>query len=304
MNLDYWLEQVKATTAIAAHLAIPVTTITVSPSPVTLTVGANQTFNANGYDLYGNPLPVTPIWTTNGGTIDATGFFTAQISPATGRLVTATLGSISGTALVNIVADCIPVSGADFAWNPSAPTALQTVTMTGTVTGGDSPITYTWNFGDDTPGMAGVGLTNVSHVYSTSGNFTVTLAVINSCGSSSRALAVKVDAPPGEPDHITLVAVPGRLPVSNTSTLTATVYDAVNALLAGQVVTFTTSGSLGSGALVPLTATTNIQGQALAVISSTLTGVKHVTSTVYNAPVAATSVTFYLEIYLPIILKE
>jgi len=24
MNLDYWLEQVKATTAIAAHLAIPV----------------------------------------------------------------------------------------------------------------------------------------------------------------------------------------------------------------------------------------------------------------------------------------
>ena len=24
MNLDYWLEQIKATTAIAAHLAIPV----------------------------------------------------------------------------------------------------------------------------------------------------------------------------------------------------------------------------------------------------------------------------------------
>mgnify|MGYP000868246380 FL=1 len=24
MNLDYWLEQVKATTAIAAHLAVPV----------------------------------------------------------------------------------------------------------------------------------------------------------------------------------------------------------------------------------------------------------------------------------------
>ncbi len=24
MNLDYWLEQVKATTAIAAHLAVPI----------------------------------------------------------------------------------------------------------------------------------------------------------------------------------------------------------------------------------------------------------------------------------------
>jgi hypothetical protein len=25
MNIDYWLEQMKATTAIAAHLAVPVT---------------------------------------------------------------------------------------------------------------------------------------------------------------------------------------------------------------------------------------------------------------------------------------
>ena len=25
MNLDYWVEQIKATTAIAAHLAVPVT---------------------------------------------------------------------------------------------------------------------------------------------------------------------------------------------------------------------------------------------------------------------------------------
>jgi hypothetical protein len=25
MNLDYWLEQMKATTAIAAHLAVPIT---------------------------------------------------------------------------------------------------------------------------------------------------------------------------------------------------------------------------------------------------------------------------------------
>jgi hypothetical protein len=111
-------------------------------------------------------------------------------------------------------------------------------------------------------------------------------------------------AVPVTPDHIALVAVPGCLPINNTSTLTATVYDAASALLAGQVVTFTSSGSLGRGALIPLTATTNVQGQAMAVISSTLTGVKHITITAYNAVVASTTVTFYMDIYLPIILKD
>ena len=304
MNLDYGEEQIKATIATAAHLAVPVTTITVSPSPVTLTVGANQTFTANGYDLYGSLFPITPTWTTNGGTIDATGFFAAQTAPATGRLVTATLGSVSGTALVNIV-PCISPTITTLT-SDSPVRQGQTMHLIATVTG-DAPITFTWNFGDNTPWVAGVGLTNISHVYSAIGSLTVTLAVTNSCGSSSRALAVRVNAPPGEPDHITLVAVPARQPVSNTSTLTATVYDASNALLAGQVVTFTTGGPLGSGALIPLTATTNVQGQASAVISSTLTGVKRITVTAYNAAVASTSVTFYSDpyrVYLPLVMRD
>jgi len=183
----------------------------------------------------------------------------------------------------------------------------QTMHLTATVTG-DTPITYTWNFGDGTLLVTGIGLTNTNHVYFAIGNLTVTLAVANSCGASSRALAVRVNAPPGEPDHITLVAAPASLAVSNTSALTATVYDVSNTPMAGQVITFTPSDPLGSGgALIPLTATTNVQGQATAVISSTLTGVKRITVTAYNAVAASTNVNFYSGqylVYLPLVMRN
>jgi hypothetical protein len=120
---------------------------------------------------------------------------------------------------------------------------------------------------------------------------------------ATTAIATQL-AVPVEPDHIALVAAPERLPVNNTSTLTVTIYDTANAPMAGQVVTFISSGSLGSGALIPLSATTNVHGQALGAISSTLVGVKYITSTTYNAVIASTSVTYYMGIYLPIILKD
>jgi len=97
----------------------------------------------------------------------------------------------------------------------------------------------------------------------------------------------------GVPHHITLVSVPTLLPVSSGSTLTATVYDGLNMLVADQVITFTTSDPLGGGTSLPLTATTDVQGQATAVISSTLAGVKQITATAYNMVAASTEVTFY-----------
>ena len=82
------------------------TTITVLPNPTTVTVGLTQVFSASGIDLYGNPVSVSPMWATTGGQIDpgpaATTEFTAQTTPADGRLVTATLGAVSAAALVTI----------------------------------------------------------------------------------------------------------------------------------------------------------------------------------------------------------
>ena len=65
---------------------------------------------------------------------------------------------------------------ASFTYTPSSPQTGQSVTFTGTASGGTSPYTFTWSFGD---GSTDVGATP-SHPYSSSGIFDVTVAVTDS----------------------------------------------------------------------------------------------------------------------------
>jgi hypothetical protein len=77
------------------------TTIIVSPSPVSVTSGSSQQFTAVGKDQYGNVMAITPTWTATGGTISTSGLFTA--GAATGNnTVIATSGLISNSAQVTI----------------------------------------------------------------------------------------------------------------------------------------------------------------------------------------------------------
>src|SRR6185436_10610762 len=50
----------------------PVTTIVVSPNPVTLSQGATQQYTAVGTDAGGNVVAITPVWAVvaGGGSID------------------------------------------------------------------------------------------------------------------------------------------------------------------------------------------------------------------------------------------
>ena len=81
-----------------------VTTITVSPSPVTLKVDDTQQFMATVTDQNGNPMSgVVIAWTSSNpavGTIDANGLFTAVADGDT--LVNATADSVTGTASVTV----------------------------------------------------------------------------------------------------------------------------------------------------------------------------------------------------------
>jgi hypothetical protein len=83
------------------------TSIAVAPSPATVTVGGTQPFTATGYDQFSNPVPIAPIWTTDGGALvpgpGTTTIFTAPTTPASGLLVTATQGAVSGVAVVDVV---------------------------------------------------------------------------------------------------------------------------------------------------------------------------------------------------------
>ncbi len=81
-----------------------VATITVTPNPATLAIGATQQFTATGSDANGNAVAVTPSWSvvSGGGTIDiATGLFTAGNTSGTfTNTVRASVGGVVGSATV------------------------------------------------------------------------------------------------------------------------------------------------------------------------------------------------------------
>ncbi|MEX0891333.1 MAG: hypothetical protein WEB88_04115, partial [Gemmatimonadota bacterium] len=88
-------------------VAGPLATITVSPNP-TLPIQTAQQFTAVGHDAFGNVVAITPTWSggTQAGTIVAgTGMFTSGTTLGVfAAAVTATSGSISGTATVTVEA--------------------------------------------------------------------------------------------------------------------------------------------------------------------------------------------------------
>src|SRR6266516_12638 len=88
-----------------------------------------------------------------------------------------------------------PTLSASFTYSPSSPQVGQTVSFTGSASGGASPYSYSWSFGD---GSTVTG-SPVTHSYSSAGSFTVTLTVKDS-GSPQQTVTsqqtVSVTSPP------------------------------------------------------------------------------------------------------------
>src|SRR5437667_1727998 len=70
---------------------------------------------------------------------------------------------------------------ASFTYTPSNPVTGQTVTFTATASGGTSPYTFSWSFGD---GLSATGA-SVTHSYTTNGTYTVTLTTNDSGGRTA-----------------------------------------------------------------------------------------------------------------------
>jgi PKD repeat protein len=76
----------------------------------------------------------------------------------------------------------IPLS-TSFTFTPSSPDAGQSVSFTGSASGGTSPYGYSWNFGDGGTGSGSL----VKHTYQSSGTYTVGLTVTDSGGQVAAA---------------------------------------------------------------------------------------------------------------------
>ena len=91
---------------LSCSTATPVlATITVSPASASVQTSGTQQLTATGLDQFGQPLSPQPAFTwsvSGGGTIGAGGLFTAGMTAGGPYTVTATSGSVSGTASVTV----------------------------------------------------------------------------------------------------------------------------------------------------------------------------------------------------------
>jgi hypothetical protein len=95
------------------------TSITVSPASASVQTGGTRQFTATGLDQFGNPMSPQPTFTwfvSGGGTISASGLFTAGSTGGGPFTVTAGSGSVSGTASVTVTS--VP---SDFSLSVSPP---------------------------------------------------------------------------------------------------------------------------------------------------------------------------------------
>lgn len=95
---------------------------------------------------------------------------------------------------------CQLLTGLDWSYNPLQPYVHQTVEFSAAVQGGETPVTYTWNFGDNSPPLVVVDQSAVSHVFPVTAvpqAYPVTLSAVNACGvplQSAKSLTVLTHA--------------------------------------------------------------------------------------------------------------
>ena len=80
--------------------------IEIIPDEVTLQVGQQQLFTVTGYDAQANEIPITPIWSTTGGTINQDGLYTATVVGDFTVTASVSGSAVTGTAIVH--AESIP----------------------------------------------------------------------------------------------------------------------------------------------------------------------------------------------------
>jgi Bacterial Ig-like domain (group 2) len=275
--------------SIAATTAPPVlTTITVSPSSASVTTGGTQQFSATGKDQYGQPMSPQPTFTwsvSSGGTISSSGLFTAGSTTGGPFTVTATSGSVSGTASVTVTAPPVLTT---ITVSPATASVQTGKTQQFTASGLDqfgqplsSQPTFTWSLPDGGGTISSSGLFTAGST--PGGPFTVTA----SSGGVSGTASVTVTSPP--PDF-SLSVNPTSQSIRRGGTATYTVIitlsngfnGSVTLSLSGQpsgsTVTFTPNPATGTSTLTIKTRSSTSQRTYTLTIKGVNGSLSHSTS--------------------------
>ncbi|HET6762575.1 MAG TPA: hypothetical protein VFH27_02860, partial [Longimicrobiaceae bacterium] len=203
--------------------------ITVTPSLATLTPTGTQQFTAVVRDASGNVLSTTPAWAVvaGGGAITSAGLFTAgTVSGTFPNTVTATLGSLVGTASVAVIA--APPAVVTVTPNPATVQVGGTQQFTATALdafGNPVPFTANWSV------VAGGGTISAAGVFTAgtmAGTFANTVRACSTaaCGAGSMAGTATVVVTGGALASISVTPNPTTVGTGASRQFTATGRDA------------------------------------------------------------------------------
>jgi fibronectin type 3 domain-containing protein len=224
-------------------LSPALTSIAVSPSTASVGPSGTQQFSAVAKDQYGDPLATQPtfIWSsTAGGTIDASGLFTAGATTVPGSCtVSAKVGSVTGTAAVTLtypqVLTTVTVTPATISVNTGTSRQFFAVAKDQNGANMVPQPTFTWTVS----GGGTIGANGVFQAGATAGGpFTVTAAAGDKTGTAQ----VTVMDPPA---LTTIVVTPASIiiPFGGTQQFTAKAKDQYGKDLFPQpTITWTASG--------------------------------------------------------------
>jgi len=185
----------KATSSQTINLASALT-VSFTAKPSSPTVNQAVTFTATTSGGVGS---VRYSWSFGDGSASTTNPASHAYSTSGSFKVTVTATDANGAkAMSSQTITVAAILGARFTYSPSSPQVGQQVTLTGSVSGGTAPYTFSWAFGD---GSTGSGQ-STTHTYSSPGTFTLTLTVKDSSSSQQTVTSqqsVTVTSPPPPP---------------------------------------------------------------------------------------------------------
>lgn len=166
--------------------ALPVlTSVTVSPTPTTVTTGSTRQLTATAKDQYGNTMSgYTFTWSSSSAsvaTVSSSGLVTGV--SAGSATITASAGGKSGSASVTVSNPTPSVS----ITGPSSVTRYQSAQYTATANGGVTPYTYQWRTRQGSAWSWG----SWQSWYST-GSTNYTFASVSGCGITRNQIEVLV----------------------------------------------------------------------------------------------------------------
>ena len=264
-------------------------TLTITPNPASVLISTTRQFTVVGKDAGGNVITtITPavVWSVPvaGGTVNATGLFTASATPGTYNL-TATSGTITGTSVVTVTATAGALT--TITVTPASPSIAAGTTRQFTAVGTDasgnvvtiSPAVV-WSIG--TAGGGTISSTGLFTAGATAGTFANT--IVATSGTISGNTGVTITAGAGALSKVTVTPNPASVAANGTQQFTAVGTDA-----AGNVVTITPAvtwsvatvggGTISATGLYTAGAATGTFTDAVIATSGTLTGKATVTIT-------------------------